>query len=227
MTYQKIRQLFFWPGMRSAVLSFVQACNICAQAKPDRSGYPGLLQPLPVPRASWEVISLDFVEGLPLSGSANAILVVVDKFSKFAHFIPLQHPFTAFSVAKLFMDYVYKLHGLPLAIISDRDRIFTSKLWQLLFQLAGTDLRMSTAYHPQSDGQTERINQCLETYLRCFTQACPRRWSQWLSLAEFWYNASYYSALGRTPFEVLYGFPPRHIGLDVDRAVPVPELSTW
>lgn len=164
-TYQKLRQLFYWLGMRYAVLQQVKACSICAQAKPDCSAYPGLLQPLPVPRASWEVISLDFVEGLPLSGAANAILVVVDKFSKFAHFIPLKHPFSAASVARLFMDHIFKLHGMPGAIISDRDRVFTSRLWQLLFQLAGTELRMSTSYHPQSDGQTERVNQCLETYL--------------------------------------------------------------
>lgn len=86
---------------------------------------------------------------------------------------------------------------------------------------------MSSSYHPQTDGQTERVNQCLETYLRCFVHACPHKWIQWLSLAEFWYNTSTHSALGRTPFEVLYGFPPRHLVLDVDAAVPVPELSQW
>lgn len=226
-TYQKPQQLFYWPGMRAAVLQHVKACSICAQAKPDRSAYPGLLQPLPVPRASWEVISLDFVEGLPLSGSANTILVVVDKFSMFAHFIPLKHPFSAASVARLFMDHIFMLHGMPVAIISDRDRVFTSRLWQLLFQLAGTELHMSTSYHPQTDRQTERVNYALETYLHCFTQACPRRWSSWLSLAEFWYNSSFHSALGRSPFEVLYGYPPRHLGLDVSSAAPVPELSQW
>ena len=125
VTLQKLRQLFYWPSMRADVLQFVQSCVTCAQAKPDRSKYPGLLQPLPVPKASWEVISMDFVEGLPCSGSANAILVVVDKFSKFAHFVPLRHPFTAESVAKLFLDNIYRLHGLPLSMISDRDRVFT------------------------------------------------------------------------------------------------------
>lgn len=125
------------------------------------------------------------------------------------------------------MDHIYKLHGLPVAIISDCDRVFTSRFWQLLFQLAGTEQRMSTSYHPQTDGQTERVNQCMETYLRCFAQACPRHWSQWLSLAEFWYNTTFHSALGRTPFEVLYGFPPRHLGLDIALAAPVPDLSAW
>ena len=115
--------------MWSTVLKHVQACSICAQVKPDCSAYPGLVQPLPVPRASWKVISLDFVEGLPFSEAANAILVVVDKFSKFAHFIPLKHPFSAASVARLFMDHIFKLHGMPMAIISDKDRVFTSQLW--------------------------------------------------------------------------------------------------
>ena len=101
---------------------------------------------------------MDFVEGLPLSGSANVIMVVVDKFSRFAHFVALRHPISAASVARAFLDHIYKLHGLPLAIISNRDRLFSSKFWQLLFKLAGTDLRMSSTYHPQTDGQIERVN---------------------------------------------------------------------
>ena len=143
-TYQKLKKLFYWPGMQSAVLKHVQACSICAQAKPDRSAYLGLLEPLPLPRASYEVISLDFVEGLSLSKAANAILVVVDKFSKFTHFIPLKHPFSAALVARLFMDHIVKAHGMPMAMISNRDRVFTSRSWQLLFQLASTELHMST-----------------------------------------------------------------------------------
>jgi transposase InsO family protein len=213
--------------MRSAILQFVKSCSVCLQAKPDRARYPGLLQPLPVPSGAWEIISMDFIEGLPLSGKFNTVLVVVDKYSKYAHFVPLRHPFSAADVARVFMDSIYRLHGLPASIISDRDRIFTSKLWQLLFKLAGIQLRMSTAYHPQTDGQTERVNQCLETFLRCFLHACPHRWNHWLPLAEFWYNTSAHSALGRTPFEVLYGYPPRHLGVDISAAAPVPDLQKW
>jgi transposase InsO family protein len=145
--------------------------------------YPGLLQPLATP--AWQVVSLDFVEGLPLSHGYNCILVVVDLFSKFGHFIAVKHPFTALSIAKIFMTNVYRLHGLPSALVSDRDRIFTSTLWRELFRLAGVSLRLSSAYHPQSDGQTERINQCMETYLRCFANAAPTKWFDYLHLAEF------------------------------------------
>lgn len=101
------------------------------------------------------------------------------------------------------MDNIYKLHGMPQAIVSDRDRVFTGHLWQELFKLSGTQLRMSSAYHPQSDGQTEQVNQSVEAYLRCFIQACPSKWSQWLSLAEFCYNTDFHSALNKSPFEVL------------------------
>lgn len=127
---------------------------------------PGLLQPLPVPTQSWEVISMDFVEGLPPSDRYNAILVVIDKFSKYGHFIPIHHPCTTLQVAKLFLDNVYKLHGLPKAIISNRDPVFTSTLWKELFRLTDTPLLMSLAYHPQTDGQTEKLNQSLEAFLR-------------------------------------------------------------
>jgi hypothetical protein len=140
-----------------------------------------------VPSQAWQAISLDFIEGLPQSGSYNTILVVVDRLTKYAHFVPLRHPFTALKVAQVFMVAVYRLHGMPESIVSDRDRTFTSTLWKELFQLSGTQLQMGSAYHPQMDGQTERVNQCLETYLRSFVQACPSKWNSWLSVAEYWY----------------------------------------
>lgn len=227
VTLRRLKQLFSWKGMAKTVHQFVQNCTVCQQAKPDRSRYPGLLQPLPVPDAAWQVVSMDFIEGLPRSGRFNCILVVVDKFSLYAHFIPLPHPFSAADVAAAFMDHVYKLHSLPEQIISDRDRVFNSLFWRQLFGLTGTTLSMSSSYHPETDGQSERVNQCLEGYLRCFAHACPTKWIQWLSLAEFWYNTSMHSAPGKSPFEVLYGTSPRHLGITADSTCFVPDLQAW
>ena len=142
--------------MKSAVKTFVASCQICQQAKPDRSKAPGLLQPLPIPSAAWQMLTMDFVEGLPNSQGKNCILVVVDRFTKYGHFLALAHPFTAAGVAKLFFDNIYKLHGLPDSIVSDRDKIFTSLFWQELFKLVKVSLRLSTSYHPQTDRQFER-----------------------------------------------------------------------
>lgn len=122
--------------MKVAVHDFISSYTICQQAKPGHSKLPGLLQPLSVPDRAWKVISLEFIEGLSVSGSINCILVAVDTFSKYVHFIGLKHPFIVASVGKLYLSHVYRLHGMPLAIVSDRDRIFTSKLWQELCKLA-------------------------------------------------------------------------------------------
>lgn len=147
-TYQRLKQMFYWHGMKSKAHEFVSACITCQQAKPDRTRLPDLLHPLPVPAAAWQIISLDFIEGLPKSGNANCILVVVDSFTKYVHFLPLLHPFTVAVVAKLFMNQVYRLHGLSSVIISDRDRIFTSSFWRELFRLSDVSLQMSSSYHP-------------------------------------------------------------------------------
>lgn len=133
VTYHRIRKLFAWPGIKRSVREFVERCSVCKQAKAEHVRYPGLLQPLPVPDHAWQVISMDFIEGLPRSAGFNCIMVIVDKFSKYAHFIGMAHPFTAFQVAQMFMQHVFKLHGLPQSIISDRDRVFTSSLWKELF----------------------------------------------------------------------------------------------
>jgi len=156
---------------------------------------------------------MDFIEGLPKSQGKSCVMVVVDKFTKYSHFLALSHPFTAAGIAKVFFDNIYKLHGLPDSIVSDRDRVFTSSFWQELFKLAKVSLRMSTSYHPQTDGQTERVNQCLETFLRCFVNSCPSKLLDWLSSAEYWYNTLAHSAIGCSPFEALYGYAPRSLGL--------------
>lgn len=188
--------------------NYVEQCQVCQQAKSLRTKPAGLLQPLPPPQRPWAEITLDFIEGLPSSEGANSILVVVDRLTKYGHFLPLHHPYTAMSVAKLFVDQIVRLHGVPLTIISDRDKIFTSTFWRELFKTMGIVLHYSTAYHPQTDGQSERVNQCLEQYLRCAVQDNPKRWRRWIPMAEFWYNFSFHTVLGCSPFKALYKIEP-------------------
>jgi IS30 family transposase len=138
---------------------------------------------------------MDFNEGLSKSSNKNAILVVVDRLTKYAHFIALAHSFTAHSVAQLFIDNVFKLHGPLVAIVTNMDKISTSKLWQDIFKSLNISLQFSSAYHPQSDGQTERVNRRLENYLRCMTFMEPKKWSAWLALPEWWYNTNYHTSL--------------------------------
>lgn len=151
---------------------------------------------------------MDFVEGLPRSEGRDNILVIVDRLTKFAHFIGLAHSYTAKEVARVFLDRVVALHGVSKTIISDRDKIFTSLLWQELTKAMGIKLGLSTAYHPQSDGQTERVNQSLEAYLRCICILQPKEWHRWLALAQWWHNSNHHSSLKTSPFEALFGYKP-------------------
>jgi hypothetical protein len=151
---------------------------------------------------------MDFVEGLPKVGGKSVVLTVVDHFSKYAHFIALGHPYTATSVARAFVDGIIRLHGFPSSIVSDRDPVFTLHVWRNLFQMVGVKLRVSIAFHSQTDGQSEAVNKVLAMYLRCVTGDRPRAWVDWLAWAEYCYNTSYHTTLRATPFEVVYGHPP-------------------
>ena len=168
----------------------------------------GLLQPLPIPEKIWDDVTMDFIEGLPKSEGYNSILVVVDQLSKYAHFSLLKHPFIVQTVVAVFVRDVVKLHGIPRSIISDRDKVFLSRFWMELFRLQGTSLCHSTAYHPQTDGQTEVVNRCVETYLQCFSYNKLRRWSTWLPWAEYWYDTTFHSSTNTTPFRAVYGRDP-------------------
>ena len=209
-TFKRMAREVLWKNMRSDITEFIKACAICQQNKYSTLSPAGLLSPLPIPQQVWTDISLDFIEGLPFSKGFDVILVVVDRLTKYAHFIPLKHPFTAKTVAETFVKEVVKLHGFPETMVSDRDRVFLSLFWSALFKSQGTALHKSTAYHPQSDGQTEVVNRCLEAYLRYFAGRKPSSWVQWLPWAEYWYNTSHHSATNTTPFKALYGRdPPR------------------
>jgi hypothetical protein len=148
-TYDRVKCSFFWDGMKPDVRNFMAECDVCQCNKGKTVKYPGTLQPLSIPPAIWQDISMDFITGLPKSGNKSVIMVVFDRLSKYAHLCALQHPFTSSTVAQLFMDQVFKLHGMPHYIVSDRDLTFTSNFWQELFKLQGTQLHLSTTYHPR------------------------------------------------------------------------------
>jgi hypothetical protein len=207
-TLHRLRADFYIPGDGAMVRDWVRSCVTCQRNKTETLRPAGLLQPLDVPSQVWADISMDFIEGLPKVGGKSVILTVVDRFSKYAHFIALGHPYTAASVARAFFDGIVRLHGFPSSIVSDRDPVFTGHVWRDLFRLAGVKLRMSTAFHPQTDGQSEVVNKVIAMYLRCVTGDRPRAWVDWLAWAEYCYNTSYHSALRTTPFEVVYGRPP-------------------
>ncbi|XP_045791606.1 uncharacterized protein LOC123886321 [Trifolium pratense] len=207
-TLARLQANFWWEGMRNHVKQFVTGCSICQQVKYETKKPSGLLQPLPIPHAIWEDLSLDFITGLPPSNGYSAILVVVDRFSKSVHLAALVPHYTAHKVALLFFDTVYKLHGMPRSLVSDRDPLFISKFWRELFTLCGTQLRMSTAYHPETDGQTEVYNRVLEQYLRSFVHHKPSQWSKFLSLAEWSYNTSVHSSTGHSPYQITFGKTP-------------------
>lgn len=204
-TYARIARDWFWEGMKKQIVEYVKKCVVCQHQQHSSLAPAGLLQPLLIPDQVWEHISMDFIEGLPKSRGKDAILVVVDRLTKYAHFIALKHPFTAVTVADIFVKEIVRLHGFPTSIISDRDEIFMSHFWQEMLRLHTTTLKSSMAYHPQTDGQTEVVNKTLETYLRCFINGQPKKWLSWLHWAEFSYNTSPHSSTQVSPFQALYG----------------------
>jgi len=208
-TIELIRRNFWWPRMNEQITDFVRSCLQCQKNKAARHQPYGLLTPMELPYAPWQSIAMDFITDLPLSEQCDQLWVVVDRFTKMSHFIPLpKEGKSASDLARTFAREVWRHHGLPADIISDRDSRFTSAVWQEFLTLSGIRPRMSTAFHPQTDGQTERLNQTIEAYLRAFVSYEQDDWVSLLPMAEFAYNNSTTNATGISPFYANYGFHP-------------------
>nr|AAM08795.1 Putative retroelement [Oryza sativa Japonica Group]AAP52970.1 retrotransposon protein, putative, Ty3-gypsy subclass [Oryza sativa Japonica Group] len=204
--YQDLKEKFWWVSMRREIAEFVALCDVCQRVKAEHQRPAGLLQPLQIPEWKWEEIGMDFITGLPRTSSGHdSIWVVVDRLTKVAHFIPVHTTYTGKRLAELYLARIMCLHGVPKKIVSDRGSQFTSKFWQKLQEEMGTRLNFSTAYHPQTDGQTERVNQILEDMLRACALDFGGAWDKSLPYAEFSYNNSYQASLQMAPFEALYG----------------------
>ncbi|KAF8748433.1 Chromo (CHRromatin Organization MOdifier) domain [Rhizoctonia solani] len=208
-TLELLSRNYWWPGMKSSAKEWVECCPTCQANR--RAHNPVIaLKPLEVPPFPFHTISYDFITGFPKSEGHDAILVVIDLFSKLGHFIPTSKKVSAKGLANLFVSHIWKLHGLPVKTISDRGTTFTGKFLRALYQQLGIKPSFSLAYHPESDRQTERVNQFIEFYLRSYVTADHSDWVKWLPLAEYAYNNAKHSATGKTPFEIDLWQKPNH-----------------
>jgi transposase InsO family protein len=207
--YQKtiatVKKLYYWLGMKKEVAYFISKCLECQKVKAEHRHPAGLLQPFPIPEWKWEVVTMEFITKLPrTSKQHDSIMVVVDKLTKAAHFIPVKITHKEANIVDIYLKEVARLHGIPKMIVSDRDPKFTSNFWKGLFKGFGTDLNFSTTYHPESDGKTERVNQIIEDMLRMYVMEKPSKWEDYLHLVEFSYNNGYQESIKMSPFEALY-----------------------
>ena len=207
-TVEKVSRSFWWPAMRPAVEEFVLSCLECQQLKPRNAPKPGLLQSLPVPERIWTDLTMDFIVGLPEVRGRDSICVVVDRLSKYAHFIPCTSYITASEVARLFINHVWKLHGPPRSIITDRDPKFVSGFWRAFTNQLKIDHNMTTTNHPEADGQTERTNRTLVQYLRLYVHKNPEQWLDYVPCAEWVYNNTVHSSINCTPASLVYTEAP-------------------
>ncbi|KAH9448947.1 hypothetical protein Pst134EA_033175 [Puccinia striiformis f. sp. tritici] len=208
-TLSLVTRSFSWPGIRRDVISFVKTCDSCQRVKAHRQLQEGQLNSLSIPDKPWSVIGMDFITKLPVSSGFDSIMVVVDLLSKMTHFIPCKETYSASRIAQLFRSNIFRLHGLPEKIISDRGSVFISEFWKSLMNSLQIKAGYSTAYHPQTDGQTERMNQVLEDYLRHFCSYYQDNWDKLLDLAEFATNNLDSSSSGVSPFFFCQGYHPK------------------
>ncbi|GJT05171.1 putative reverse transcriptase domain-containing protein [Tanacetum coccineum] len=204
--YHDLRKLYWWPNMKADIATYVSKCLTCAKVKAEHQKPSGLLQQPEIPVWKWERITMDFITKLPRTSSGyDSIWVIVDRLTKSAHFIPMNEKYKMERLTRLYLKEIVCRHGVPVSIISDRDPRFASRFWRSLQKSLGTNLDMSTAYHPETDGQSERTIQTLEDMLRACVIDFGSGWDKHLPLAEFSYNNSYHASIKFAPFEALYG----------------------
>ena len=192
--------------MKKDVTEYVSKCLICQQVKAEHQVRSGLLNPLPIPQWKWDNITMDFVFCFPLTQKKyDYVWVIVDKWTKSAHFLPVRLDYSMDRLAELYVNEIFSLHGIPISILYDRDPWFTSRFWKELQSALGTRLNFSTAFYPQTDGQSERVIQVLEDMLRDCSLDFSGSWDKYIPLMEFAYNNSYQSSICMAPYEALYG----------------------
>lgn len=228
---ETLSRKFYWRNIHKYVDDYVKRCPVCQGAAAPRHHKYGKLESLPIPTRPWQEMSIDFITGLPPTTyqkeEVDSILVIVDRFTKTSGFFPVHSSITVPDLAELFHSHIELQYGPPEGIVSDRGSLFTSKFWTRLFDLSKTRLRFSTAFHPQTDGQTERMNQTLEHYLRCFVGEEQTSWPKLLKTAEFCCNNHKNTSTNVTPMEALYGYNPsfhlRDEGVADEREMPAVE----
>jgi len=202
------KRKYYWPHMRDTINQYVKNCDICQRTKVVRHAPYGLMKPDEAPDRPWKSISMDLITDLPKSGGNDAIFIVIDRLTKMAHFLPSNKEMNARQFSELFMREIFSLHGLLVNIITDRGSIFTSDLWKETTKQLGIERRMSTAFHPPMDGQTEQTNSTLEQYLRAYVNYQQDNWKELLPIAEFAYNNGYQARIKHTHCFANYGVNP-------------------
>ena len=204
--YNDLKANFWWPDMKKDIAKWVSKCFTCQRVKAELQRPSGLLQPLEIPEWKWEHLAMDFVVGLPRTkANHDAIWVVIDRLTKSAHFLPINERYSLDRLVQLYLKEFVVRHGVPVSIVSYRDPRFNSRFWRTFQECLGTKLNMSTAYHPQTDGQSERTIQTIEDMLRVCALDFEGSWDEHLPLVEFSYNNSYHASIGMPPYEALYG----------------------
>jgi hypothetical protein len=204
--YKDLKPRYWWNGMKRDVAEYVALCDTCQRVKAEYQRPARLLQPLKIPEWKWEEIEIDFIVGLPRTQAGyDLIWVIVDRLTKVAHFILVKTTYSGAKLAELYMSRIVCLHGVSKKIVSDRGSQFTSKFWEKLHESMDTKLNFSSAYYPQTDGQTERTNQILEDMLRAYELKYEKSWDKSLPYTEFSYNNSYQASIKMAPYEALYG----------------------